>query len=98
MKIKTTVRCFRRLKDKPHTTRCGIWLMTGPRRGAFFHGDREEVQTPQYSIKQLETNKGLFQIQEISPEEAINELESWPRAQEEAIVIFKRHSRQGKEQ
>lgn len=94
--IDTTVRCFRRLKEEPLKTgdRRGIWLMTGERRGAFFHGDRHEVQPPHYDLSDLEQMAGPpFNIQEISPSDALRELAGWPEAQRDAKRIFARHSR-----
>lgn len=100
----TTVRCFRRLQDEPCTTRRGVWLMTRPSgyRGIFFHGDREEAQGPRYTVEELgqwsqQQGGGFLDVQEISPEAALAELESWPAARAEAIVIFKRHPKDDSE-
>jgi len=95
--INTAVRCFRRPREGG---RRGIWLMTGSRRGVFFHGNREEAQTPEYTISELERmvedvdGKDWFHVEEITPEETIEELESWPEAQRDAMRIFGRHPKE----
>ena len=98
MAIATTVRCFRRLHDEVREGRRGVWLMTRPTgsRGIFFHGDREEAQAPRYTVEELERleaaqGKDWFQVQEIPPDAALDELASWPAARAEAMNIFARH-------
>lgn len=85
--INTTVRCFRRPRDDGK--RCGIWLMVGEKRGVFFHGDREEVQGPLLSVSDME--QAIEFCEEITPEEALKELESWSEAQVSAKRMFERH-------
>ena len=92
----TTVRCFRRLHYDQCGDRHGVWLMTESRCGVFYHGDREESQTPRYTVEELAKwsemqGDGFLDIQEISPEGALVELASWPAARDEAIGIFLRH-------
>jgi hypothetical protein len=72
--------------------------MTGTHRGIFFHGDREESQTPRYSLTELENmtqepcpGQGYPDVQEIPPEAALHELKSWPEAVELAKRVFQRH-------
>lgn len=95
--IQTTVRCFRRVRDDGEPGRCGIWLMTRPSgyRGVFYHGDDEYRQAPRYTVEELsewaKTGKGFLQVVEITPEEALAELKSWPEAQKDAIAVFERH-------
>ncbi len=89
----TSVRCFRRLQDEPCNKRRGIWLMTeeSGRRGVFFHGDREEVQGPRYTVEELASGSVGFEVQEITPEATLIELSSWPAAQRDAVSIFEKH-------
>lgn len=84
------VRCFRR-KDAG-TERRGVWIMTRPPtcRGVFFHGDRKETQAPAYSVDDLADAGGF--CEEITPEQVLVELESWPEARQEAVRIFERHN------
>ena len=92
MSIQTTVRCFRRLlQDEPCTTRRGVWLMTGPHRGVFFHGSRKECETPRYTLAELAGDGTDFDVDEITPEGALKELASFPAAQIQAEIIFARH-------
>ena len=95
--IRTTVRCFRRLREGEEQERRGIWLMTRPSgpRGVFFHGDREEAQPSRYNVgtltKWAREGGGPLHVEEIPPEDALIELESWSAAREDAIAIFERH-------
>ena len=62
-------------------------------RGVFFHGDREETQPPRYTTLELEEMNGLqgqewFHVAEITPEEALYELNSWPAGQDHAMKVF----------
>lgn len=98
-KIQTTARCFRR-SVAGDDGRPGIWVMTGPARGAFFHGDRKEVQAPCRSVDELATGRlypaptpGI--VQEVSPEDVLDLLANWPEAQEDARQIFARHPLKG---
>ena len=98
----TTVRCFRHLFDDQCDGRHGVWLMTESRRGVFYHGDREESQTPRYTLDELSEwsemqGEGFLDVQEIPPEVALAELASWPAAHDEAMGIFLRHAFIGKE-
>jgi hypothetical protein len=93
--ILTSVRCFKRIREDDQ--RCGVWLMTAPECGAFFHdGDRDEVQRPSHSLNELdEWARGValgIPVEEITPEEAVEEFKSWPRGQELMIEIFGRHA------
>ena len=89
------VRCFRR--DGKGKLRSGLWLMTRPkgRRGAFFHGERDEIQTPHYTLEELSDwstrPDGFIRVQEITPAELLAELENWPRGLEMAQDIIDRH-------
>lgn len=74
-------------KDKA-SRRHAIWIMTGPRRGAFYRGDCDSVDGPQWDIEQLER---LDFVNEVSPEAVLNELQNWPQAQEHAKKAFERH-------
>lgn len=94
----TEVRCFRRLQESPAKERRGIWLMTGEKRGIFFHGDREEAQSPCWTISDLKHEErnfngdlGTIPIQEIACDDALLELKSWPEAQQQAKKIIARH-------
>lgn len=89
-----TARCFKRLRDDDG--RCGIWIMTRPtgRRGAFFHGDHDEIQGPRYTIEELSkwaTEGGFLEVEEITGGEVLEELASWPLGQREAEIILRRH-------
>ena len=96
VKIKSAVRCFRRLGDG--NGRAGIWVMTRPSgyRGAFFHGDRCEIQVPRYTVEELgefssEAGGSDF-CEEITPDEVVETLdETWFAAAREAENIFARH-------
>ena len=89
-KMKSLVRCFRRLREEG---RCGVWAMTqglpgeDPKAwGAFFHGDREEVQPPRYDLDDLigecgDDDEWALGVEEITPGEALVELVSWPEGQ-----------------
>ena len=85
---RTSVRCFR--ANRNDGGRCGVWIYTRPSgfRGVFFHGGREETQAPRYAVQDMP----VFDHQEeITPEEAIQELRTWPEAQKEALEIINRH-------
>lgn len=88
--MKSGVRCFKHPRDEG---RCGVWIMTRPlvessKRGIFFHGDREEIQAPAWSIATL---VACGKVVEITPDEALNELASWPEGQQEARKVLERH-------
>lgn len=97
--MNTIVRCFKRL-DKGDL-RHGVWIFTepnGPRlhRGAFIHGDRNEVQPPDYTVTDMESmamcpEAAFIQVKEITPEEALAEIENWPEGQEAMQAAFDRH-------
>lgn len=96
--MNTTVRCFLRLRpaDNDCGKRCGIWAMTGEKRGLFFHGDRNEVEPPHWSVaelvKQVEHPDPLFfRVEEISPQQSLAELGDWPAGQRQLQEIFDRH-------
>jgi hypothetical protein len=93
--IETTVRCFRR-KNKGKLRR-GVWLMTRPDgfRGMFVHGDRDDVQAPEWSVEQLAGGATPFEVEEITPEEAVAELAGWPDAVRAALAAFERHPKGG---
>ena len=55
-------------------------------RGCFFHGDREETQAPAWTVGDLQDKH-----ERITPEQAIEELATWPAAQEQAMEIFNRY-------
>lgn len=75
----------------------GIWAMTrmAGRRGAFFHGDRDEIQASHFTIQELskwvEKGGGWMAVEEITSEEAIAELADWPEGQQQLREIAKRH-------
>lgn len=83
------VRCFRRLPKGE--LRHGIWIMTrdSGARGAFFHGDRNEIQAPKWTVEELMA-PGTF-CEPISQDEALAELANWPDAVTNAKAIFERH-------
>lgn len=95
----TTVRCFRRIPGGK--LRHGVWLMTQPvgYRGMFVHGDKDEVEPPQFTVEQLAEGDmkawkrltDLFRVEEITPEQALAELASWPEAATAAQACFARH-------
>lgn len=94
--MRTDCRCFRRIRDDGDPKRCGVWVMTRPtgRRGVFFHGDKEDIQAPLYSVEELDrmaTRGGFLPVEEITEEEALKELESCPGGQEEMRRVFARH-------
>ena len=76
--------------------------MTDEKRGIFFHGDREESQAPRWTISDLKHEERDFKnrkdwtisIQEISCDDALRELTSWPAAREQAKEIIARHKTQ----
>ena len=89
-----SVRCFARMTDEPG--RRGVWIMTGAegRQGIFFHGHREEIQAPRYTVGELgkwASQGGFLPIEELSPRELLSELSDWPEGQKEAIAVFSRH-------
>lgn len=84
VKVITRMRCFRR-NDKG-ILRHGLWAMTEEACGLFFHGDRDEIQTPRFTIKTLASfrnngNQVWFEVTEITPSEALEELCDWPMAE-----------------
>lgn len=91
------VRCFAR-NNEPGKRR-GIWVMTQPTgyRGAFFHGDRCEVQAPRYTVEELSEwaarGGAIFAVEELSLREAMEELErgGWPEAAADVVAICGRH-------
>jgi len=93
----TILRCFRRRRDDDG--RCGIWLMLDEYTGEFFHGDREEVQVTRHMTSELErwakTGRGYLGgvIEEVTPEQVLKELESWPEGREYVDKLFERYSR-----
>ena len=59
--------------------RPGVWLMTGPQKGIFCHGDRIETQPPRYDEVQLRKwaiEGGWDNFEQISHREAIPILEN----------------------
>ena len=63
-------------------------------RGVFIHGDRNEMRAPQYSIADLERYAavgGWFPVEEITPDEVLQELANWPDAVDEIRKTFERH-------
>ena len=97
--MNTTVRCFATEESARRTKRRGVWLMTQPigSRGAFYHGRREEIQAPRYTIEELDewSNGGtdpLIPIVAITPEEALAEMDKgWPEAKEHMQQVFDRY-------
>lgn len=89
------LRCFKRLpKGK---IRNGLWVMEDERVGAFFHGDRNEVQTPRYRCSTLEkwtTEPQLFDVEEISVFEAMEMLKNWPEVADLLRQQCEKHARQ----
>ncbi len=91
------VRCFAtNIKGKKANSRRGVWIMTRPTgpRGMFFHGDRCEIQPPDWTVEQLIAmsagENNLFV--EISPRDVLAELDKgWPEAKQQAYLIFARH-------
>ena len=84
------VRCFRR-RSKGEL-RHGIWIMTRKTgyRGMFIHGDYNEIEAPKYTVEDLAEWNGGF-VDEISPEEALQEVSSWPKGMDEVQRCFDRH-------
>jgi len=88
------IRCFRRVllhcEDRP-----GVWVMASERVGTFFHGTKEEAQRPRYTISELVDLMGpqevWFQVEEISPQQALEQIKHWPLGQEEMQKIFNNH-------
>ncbi len=70
-----TLRCFRR-RDKGKI-RHGVWVMTES-TGLFIHGDRNEIQISRYNTATLEADSAF--TEEISSEEALREIASYPDA------------------
>ena len=63
-------------------------------RGVFVHGDHDEFQAPQYSVDDLEkfaTRGGWFPCEEITPEQAVAELENWYEGRLEILRVLERH-------
>jgi hypothetical protein len=95
--IESSARCFRRLRDDgDEGKRCGLWVMTreSGRRGAFFHGDREEIQAPRYTVEELgewAAKGGFLPVEELAPREALEELDSWPEGRDQLRKILERH-------
>lgn len=78
------VRCFRRLVEGKQ--RHGLWVMTSPFAGIFFHGDRREVQRPSWPVSYLESI-----AKEITADEAREILSNWPEAASDLEEILARH-------
>lgn len=85
--IATTARCFARNRPEAGKRR-GVWVMTKENRGVFYHGDREETQAPQWDISDL---KVMDDVVEITPEEALKELENCPECKAHMERTFARH-------
>lgn len=58
-------------------------------RGAFFHGSRDEVQSPRLDVEDLAKNKNF--CVEITPREALKELKDWPDGLDYLRSILRRH-------
>ena len=92
-------RCFAsREKFHPEYPRRDLWIFTrrSGSRGVYFHGSREEIESPSYELQEMETGtiRGCitnFSVVEIIPEELLAELECWPAAQRQAREILVRH-------
>jgi len=82
------LRCFAGTRPADEGMRRRLWIMTGPSRGMFFHGAREETQTPHYDVDFLAE---WDQATEITREEALVVLKDWPEGQAQARKIFDRH-------
>lgn len=69
--------------------------MTESHRGMFFHGDRDEFQCPRYSVQELEEmvndKEVWFAVEEISPEQVLEELKGWSDGLRAAKKIIDRH-------
>lgn len=82
------VRCFAR--ERTDGKRRGVWLMTRREgyRGAFFHGERCEIQPPRWTVEEL-----AAMHTEITPAEALAEMDNgWPEAKDAMRKIFERHN------
>lgn len=89
--MNTTVRCFRRVGEVNEYRR-GVWLMTGEKRGAFFHGRKQELQPPEWDIGDFAHHPDF--VVEITPEEALAEMDNgWPEAKVQMQKIFDRHTK-----
>lgn len=86
--MKTSVRCF--AKNRSDGKSRGVWLMTEEKRGAFYHGDRDEVQKPLFYLSELASYESDG-IVEITPEQAIEELKDRPNCQGHAKRAMARH-------
>lgn len=75
-RVSKKFRFFRRLRSDDG--RCGVWLMEAgkERCGDFFHGERQEMQVPGWSLENLCKSARYLDdtIEEITPEQAIAEL------------------------
>jgi len=64
-------------------------------RGAFFHGDHDEIQPPGHTVEELakwsSEGRGFFAVEEITPYDLLRELETWPAGREQAEKILRRH-------
>ena len=85
------VRCFRR-RDKGDL-RHGVWVMTGEARGIFFHGDRNSIDAPKWTIFDLENGSFFISVDEITPQQVLDELTDWPEATREVQRCFDRHKK-----
>jgi hypothetical protein len=83
------VRCFRR-RDKGEL-RHGIWVMTKEARGLFVHGDHNTFDAPKWTVFDLENGSMLCQVEEITPQQVLQELSNWPEAVQEVQRCFDRH-------
>jgi hypothetical protein len=84
------VRCFKRCERGK--LRHGVWVMTRPSgaRGMYVHGDRNEIQAPAYTVETLQQMNGDF-VEEITTDEALQLVESWPDAHSSVLAAFERH-------
>ena len=93
MSTKPKVRCFKRLRDNDDGC-CGIWIMEADQahRGIFLHGDRDSIDTPRYSLKELcqmtEKTGDWFTTEEIKPVEVLRLLNTRLSMQRDAITMF----------
>ena len=89
-----SARVFKRLREDDN--RPGIWIMTreSGSRGAFFHGDHDDIEAPQYTVEELiawGTKGGFLPVEEITGPEALELLSSWPQGKQAAKEILLRH-------
>ena len=83
--LRHELRCFRRRRKGE--LRHGVWVI-GRFKGWFFHGDRNDLEGSKYSSVALLSAPEF--AEQIDPFEALQELDSWPQAQEAVKHIFKR--------